>query len=67
MPDDIPKDVRSDEVGPDDDDVVAQQPVGPDNMEGGGEYPDPDAEPRSSAPGTDPALRREIEEKRRIG
>jgi hypothetical protein len=64
---DIPKDVRSEPVGDDDDEVIAQQPVGVDNMEGGGEFPDPNTEPRSSAPGTDPTLRREIEEKRRTG
>jgi NADH:ubiquinone oxidoreductase subunit F (NADH-binding) len=31
--------------------VVQQQNVGPDNEEGGGEWPDPDASPRRPAPG----------------
>jgi hypothetical protein len=35
----------------DDDEVVAQQNVGRDNMQGGGEWPDPDTPPSESAPG----------------
>jgi len=31
--------------------VIQQQNVGPDNMEGGGERPDPDTPPRAPAPG----------------
>lgn len=37
----------------DDDEVVAQQNVGRDNMQGGGEWPDPDTPPSESAPGAD--------------
>jgi hypothetical protein len=33
--------------------VIRQQNVGPDNMEGGGEWPDPDTPPRPPAPGAD--------------
>lgn len=45
--------------------VIAQSAGGPANIEGGGEWPDPDAEPTGPAPGTDPDLRAEIEEQRR--
>ena len=31
--------------------VIQQQNVGPDNEQGGGEWPDPDTPPRSPAPG----------------
>lgn len=31
--------------------VIQQQNVGVDNMEGGGEWPDPDTPPRAPAPG----------------
>jgi hypothetical protein len=33
--------------------VIRQQNVGVDNMEGGGEWPDPDTPPRPPAPGAD--------------
>lgn len=45
--------------------VVGQTAAGRPTVEGGGEWPDPDAEPRGPAPGTDPALREEIEQRRR--
>ncbi len=45
--------------------VIAQSVAGPANVEGGGEWPDPDAEPTGPAPGTAPDLRAEIEERRR--
>jgi len=32
--------------------VIQQQNVGPDNEEGGGEWPDPDTPPRPPAPGS---------------
>ena len=32
--------------------VIGQTNTGADNMEGGGEWPDPDAAPRGPAPGT---------------
>lgn len=35
-----------------------------DELGGQGEWPDPDTPPSDSAPGSDPARRREIEEKR---
>jgi hypothetical protein len=43
----------------------AQQPeAGVDNLQGGGEFPSPDAPPTGPAPGTDPQRRQEIEESR---
>ena len=45
--------------------VIVQQNTGIRNMEGSGEWPDPDAEPRGPAPGTVPERREEIEESRR--
>ena len=40
--------------------VVQQQNVGRENMEGGGEWPDPDTPPRAPAPGAaEPASDRE--------
>ena len=33
--------------------VLVQENTGPGNMDGGGEWPDPDAAPRGPAPGTD--------------
>ncbi len=47
------------------DQVIGQSAGGRASVEGGGEWPDPDAEPSGPAPGTDPALREEIEERRR--
>jgi hypothetical protein len=38
--------------------VVQQQNVGPDNEEGGGEWPDPDTPARPPAPGAAPPPRR---------
>ena len=35
-----------------DDEVVGQQNVGPGNMRGGGEWPDPDTPPSDAAPGS---------------
>lgn len=37
----------------DDDEIIAQQNVGHTNMEGGGEWPDPDTPPQPPAPGTE--------------
>ncbi len=45
--------------------VVTQSERGRANVEGVGEWPEPDAEPRGPAPGTDEGLRQEIEERRR--
>ena len=45
--------------------VIGQSAAGRATVEGGGEWPEPDAEPSGPAPGTDPALRAEIEERRR--
>ena len=45
--------------------VIVQQNTGIANMEGSGEWPHPDAEPRGPAPGTVPGRREEIEERRR--
>lgn len=36
----------------DDDETIAQQNVGRTNMEGGGEWPDPDTPPQPPAPGS---------------
>ncbi len=47
--------------------VIRQETQGSQVVEGGGEWPDPDAEPTGPAPGTDPARRAAIEEKRRSG
>jgi hypothetical protein len=33
--------------------VIRQMNVGPDNMEGGGEWPDPETPPRPPAPGAE--------------
>jgi hypothetical protein len=46
---------------------IGQEAVGRQRTMGGGEFPSPSAEPSESAPGSDPELRREIEERRRIG
>ena len=52
-PEDQPKPVRSEVLDTDEgDDVVAQQNVGPGVREGGGEWPDPYAEPQPPAPGS---------------
>ncbi len=49
-PDDQPKPVRGEVLDtPEGDEVLAQQNAG--DREGGGEWPDPYAEPRLSAPG----------------
>jgi hypothetical protein len=37
-----------------DDTVIAQEPVGAENVIGGGEFPDPDTPPRPPAPGSAP-------------
>ena len=51
-PEEQPKPVRGEALdGEEGTDVVAQQNVGPGNREGGGEWPDPNAEPRGPAPG----------------
>ncbi len=47
--------------------VVEQEAQGAGVIEGGGEFPDPHAEPTGPAPGTDPARRAAIEAKRRSG
>ena len=41
------------DINPDDDgvEVIAQQNVGPEGSEGGGEWPDPRTPPKSPAPG----------------
>lgn len=44
------EDVESEPLG-DDEETIAQQNVGLTNMEGGGEWPDPDTPPSQSAPG----------------
>ena len=44
---------------------IAQEAVGSQRTMGGGEFPSPRTEPSESAPGSDPDLRREIEERRR--
>lgn len=47
-----PKPVRGEELETEEGaDVPAQQAVGADNVEGGGEWPDPHAAPRLPAPG----------------
>ena len=48
------RDVHSTPIG-EDDEVIAQENVGKDNMRGGGEFPDPDTPPdeSSGAPGGD--------------
>jgi hypothetical protein len=62
----IAEEAVSDEVGSGDDArVVAQENVGPGNMEGGGEWPDPDTPPSPEARGSDPADREAIERARR--
>jgi hypothetical protein len=53
-------------AGPDGDRRVEQTNVGRENMEGTGEWPDPDAPPSGAAPGTDPARQKEIEERRAV-
>ena len=51
-PEDQPKPVRGEVLDTDEGTAVpAQQNVGPANREGGGEWPDPHAEPRLPAPG----------------
>ena len=50
MAEDVPLETRTTPLG-EDDEVVAQQNVGVDNMAGGGEWPDPDTPPSASAPG----------------
>jgi hypothetical protein len=37
-----------------DDTVIAQEPVGAENVAGGGEFPDPDTPPQPPAPGSAP-------------
>ena len=47
------RDVHSTPIG-EDDEVIAQENVGKENMRGQGEYPDPDTPPQhESAPGDD--------------
>jgi hypothetical protein len=46
---------------------IGQSPSGSQGSMGGGEFPSPRTEPSESAPGSDPELRREIEERRRTG
>ena len=58
MADDAPHETSTTPLG-EDDEVVAQQNVGVDNMRGGGEWPDPDAPPSESAPGPELAPHRE--------
>ena len=51
-PEDQPKPVRGEVLEtPDGTDVPAQQNMGPGNRRGGGEWPDPHAEPQPPAPG----------------
>ncbi len=51
-PEDQPKPVRGEVLDtPEGAEVAAQQNVGPGSREGGGEWPDPHAEPRPPAPG----------------
>ncbi|HWC11917.1 MAG TPA: hypothetical protein VG455_11910, partial [Acidimicrobiales bacterium] len=51
-PEDQPKPVRGEVLEtPEGTEVPAQQNVGPANRQGGGEWPDPHAEPRLPAPG----------------
>jgi hypothetical protein len=51
-PDSQPKVVRGEALETEEGvEVPAQQPTGPQNREGGGEWPDPYAEPRLPAPG----------------
>jgi hypothetical protein len=51
-PDPAPRPVRGEELDTDDGpEVPAQQAVGVENVEGGGEWPDPDTPPRPPAPG----------------
>ena len=51
-PEDQPKPVRGEVLDtPEGDELPAQQNAGPGNREGGGEWPDPHAEPRLPAPG----------------
>lgn len=49
VPDEVRSSVLEDEEG--DEYVVAQQNAGPESETGGGEWPDPDAEPTAPAPG----------------
>ena len=51
--------------GGDDARVVAQENVGRDNMEGGGEWPDPNTPPAPEARGSDPDDRAAIERSRK--
>jgi hypothetical protein len=52
QPEDQPKPVRGEVLDTDEGtDLPVQQNVGPGNREGGGEWPDPHAEPRPPAPG----------------
>jgi hypothetical protein len=44
--------------------VVEQQAVGADNVQGGGEWPDPDAPAEAPAPGSDPVEGQAIEGRR---
>jgi hypothetical protein len=59
--------VRSDTVQDSEDEpfTIEQQPTGAENVKGGGEWPDPDAAPEGSAPGTDPAEGDAIDARRR--
>ena len=57
MAEDAPRETRTTPLG-EDDEVLAQQNVGVDNMAGGGEWPDPDAAPSESAPGPELAPHR---------
>ena len=51
-PNDEPKPVRGEALETDDGtEVPAQQPSGPGNREGGGEWPDPHTPPQAPAPG----------------
>jgi len=58
MTEDAPRETRTTPLG-EDDEVIVQQNVGVDNMEGGGEWPDPDTPPSESAPGPDLAPHRD--------
>lgn len=62
----IAEEVVSDAVGSGDDArVVAQENVGGPDMEGGGEWPDPDTPPAPEARGSIPEDREAIERERR--
>ena len=51
-PEDQPKPVRGESLETDEGvETPAQQPAGPGNREGGGEWPDPHTPPQSPAPG----------------